>query len=34
VMMKRIETKHKIERFVPSSMYHMWGIIRMSGASM
>jgi len=34
VMVKRIEARHKIERFVPSSTYHMWGIIRMSGASM
>jgi hypothetical protein len=34
VMVKRIEARHKIERFVPSSMYHMWGIIRMSGARM
>lgn len=34
VMVKRIEARYKIERFVPSSMYHMWSIIRMSGARM
>ena len=34
VMVKRIEARHKIERFVPSSMCPMWGIIRMSGARM